>query len=49
MIHEYNHSAICKVFCDAVTKLDKVLFQRLFIASQLIEVHFTIVIGHILG
>ncbi|KAK9184926.1 hypothetical protein WN943_025278 [Citrus x changshan-huyou] len=32
VIHKYDPSAICKVLCDAVTRPEKVLFQRFFMA-----------------
>ena len=32
MIHKYDPGAICKVLCDAVTRPEKVLFQRFFMA-----------------
>ncbi|KAH9745085.1 SWIM-type domain-containing protein [Citrus sinensis] len=32
VIHKYDPGAICKVLCDAVTKPEKVLFQRFFMA-----------------
>ncbi|KAH9769197.1 SWIM-type domain-containing protein [Citrus sinensis] len=32
VIHKYDLGAICKVLCDAVTRPEKVLFQRFFMA-----------------
>ncbi|KAH9794012.1 SWIM-type domain-containing protein [Citrus sinensis] len=32
VIHKYDPGAICKVLCDAVTRPEKVLFQRFFMA-----------------
>ena len=32
VIHKYDPGAICKVFCDVVTRPEKVLFQRFFMA-----------------